>query len=257
MLHSIRPSGRSLVTTCAPGLGLAVALLACESGRAAAPTGPAAEPDGIEVSVSRAVISAPRTWNSIVDVEVARTGNFTGAVDLSIEGLPPGVSGTFTTTTLTPAAARTRVNLEVDSTAAYGTYPVTVRATGAGVAPATAAISFEVPRPSFALSVSPTIAYTTYVHMITGDTYVAIGISVSVTRDSTMRVPITLSASGLPTGIEPSLPTTSIPPLLSVGYVPLTAYPTIAPGVYPVTITATALDAAPRSVTVNVVVPPR
>ncbi len=142
------------VAQCSVGLVLSVALLACESGESAPPTEPPGKPDGIELTVSRAVVATPRTWNALVDVGVVRTGKFSGPIDLSIEGLPPGVSGSFTTRTLSPMAAGTRVDIEVDSTAAYGTYPLTVRASGAGVTTSTATISLVVPRPSFALSVA-------------------------------------------------------------------------------------------------------
>lgn len=173
------------------GLLLSVALLACESGSSAPPTGPSGNPNaGIGLSVSRAEIATPRTWNAIIDIDVVRIGSFSGTVELSIEGLPRGVSGKFTTATLNPMAAGSRVQIEVDSTAPYGTYPLTIRASGAGVTSSTAAISLVVPRPSFVFFADPDIYYDSYVHFLTGDRMFYAQIAVVVERDSTFRGPV-------------------------------------------------------------------
>lgn len=238
------------------GLLSCLALLACESGNSAPPTEPAIKPNGIALSVSRAVIATPRTWNAIIDIDVVRTGSFSGTVDLSIEGLPPGVNGLFTTASLSSTASRSRVDVEVDSTAAYGTYPLTVRAKGAGVAASTAAISLVVPRPSFAFSASPDITYSPWVHSVTGDSWVLAQMSVAVARDTTFRGPVVLSVPELPAGFVPALVPT-IPPDRSLSSVTVNVASTVAAGTYPVRVQATATDAEPRFVTINVVVPPR
>jgi hypothetical protein len=254
MSSTEHPQAKVPVARWSMALAFSIALLACESGRSAPPLEPSVT-SGINLTVSRAIVSAPRTWNAIVDIGVARTGNFSGTVDLSIEGLPPGVSGAFTTPTLILTAAGSRVNFEVGSTAAYGTYPLIIRANGAGVSSSTAAISLVVPRPSFVLQVNPDIEYFSSTDALTGDSSVFAQITGFVERDNGFRGPVEISVTGLPAGVTAgviSAPSESV--FWSVG---LTIPKTVGAGTYPIAIQARALDAEPRSTVVNVVVRPR
>lgn len=71
------------------------------------------------------------------EVVVTRSGGFAGAVDLTIEGLPQGVTASFTPSTLAPSAGTSRLTITAGAGAALGTTAVTMRAKGAGVADAT------------------------------------------------------------------------------------------------------------------------
>ncbi|MEQ1692927.1 MAG: hypothetical protein ABMA00_16680 [Gemmatimonas sp.] len=206
-------------------------------------------PAGIALAASRTAVPTPRGWNAIVDVSVTRTGSFTGAVALSIEGLPPGVTASFAAASLAALATNTRLNIEVDSGAAFGTYPLTIRGTGTGVNAASVAISLIVPRPEFQLQIAPTVAYRTVPFLGLTAT-----ISVAASRGLGFSFPVSLNVDVLPTGVTlggsltigPEQNTTAV--ILLIG-------PTATAGSYPIVIRATAPEADPRSGSVSVVIP--
>lgn len=233
-------------------IALCVALAACESGRSAPPTDPLTNPTpAIALSASRSAITTPRGWNALVDVSIGRTGGFTAGVALSVEGLPPGVTASFTTAAIPALGTSSRLNIEVDSAAAFGSYPLTIRAAGQGVTAATTVVTLVVPQPSFLLDLAPTVAYSTSPSV----GFLAV-ITATVARDNGFRGVVTLSASGLPAGATLG-GNLVIGANANQGTVILLIGPTALPGSYPIVVRGTGVDVEPRTATINVVIPVR
>ncbi|MCU0634216.1 MAG: hypothetical protein MUE41_05030, partial [Gemmatimonadaceae bacterium] len=81
-----------------------------------------------------------------VRVTLTRAGAATGAVDLTIAGLPAGVRASITPTTLSGTATSAVVDLTVTTTAPAATSSATVTATS-GTLSATATLAVTVRRP--------------------------------------------------------------------------------------------------------------
>lgn len=231
------------------GVVLTAVLVGCESGSSAPPTEPPAGPPGISIAASRSGLIAPRGFNAIVDFSITRSGNFAQAVEMSVEGLPRGVTAAFSTTTLSSAATSTRLNIEVDTTAAYGIYTLTIRGAGQGVSAVTSTVLLEVPRGTLSMTLGQ-IFYSTSVQ----PNFIA-SIPVSVVRANGFRGAVSLSASGLPAGV--TLINNTISALGTTTNVSMVMGASVPAGTYPVTIRATGDDIEPQMQVVTIVVPTR
>ncbi len=165
-----------------------------------------------------------------LNVSVARSGGFTGAVTVAVQGLPSGV----TASALEIAGGQTSgtVTLTASGTAAGGTSSLTVRGSGSGVAAQTATVSLTVtaaPAETFSLDLSLE--------------------NTSVTQGSTTSVTVTIDRSGGFTG-EVSFVATSAPTGPDLSFDPssttgtastltISAGGSLAPGSYQVTVSAT------------------
>jgi hypothetical protein len=81
-----------------------------------------------------------KTW----EVIVTRSGGFAGTVDLTIEGLPSGVTAQFVPPAIGANTAGGALILTAAAGAAEGTTNVTIRARAAGVPDATLVVRLEV-----------------------------------------------------------------------------------------------------------------
>jgi hypothetical protein len=72
-----------------------------------------------------------------VQVTVARTGGYTGTIDVSIEGLPTGISAAFVPATVPANSTASVLTLRASATAALGIVNATVRGHADGVGDAT------------------------------------------------------------------------------------------------------------------------
>ncbi len=163
------------------------------------------------------------------------TGGFNNAISLSASGVPSGVTASFNPSTIAaPGSGTSTVTFSASGVAPPGTYPITVTGTGGGLTQ-TASISLTIPSggtPTFSLGVSPP-ALT-----------VAAGSSGTVTTTTTVsggfNSSISLSASGMPTGVTASFNPTSIAaPGAGSSTLTLSASSAAAAGTYPITVTGT------------------
>jgi hypothetical protein len=74
-------------------------------------------------------------------VDVARTGSFAGAVSISVEGAPTGVTVTPSTGTIASGSTSATLAIAVSLNVPAGTYPLTVRGQASGQTDKTAALS--------------------------------------------------------------------------------------------------------------------
>jgi subtilase family serine protease len=156
---------------------------------------------------------------------------FDSPVALSVSGLPTGVTGTFSPTSITGSGTST-LSLTVASTTAAGTYTITVSGVGGGITH-TATFSLTVTAPvtgGFSISVSPTAG-----SLDEGQSGFAV---VTVTATGGFDSAVALSSSGEPSGVTGSYSPTSITGSGTSDFT-LTVSRTAKTGTYPITITGT------------------
>lgn len=102
----------------------------------------AAEAGSVSINTVPATLSVVQGQTALTTVNIARAGGFTGAVTLSASGLPAGTTATFTPEVA--AGTQAQLGLVVGAATPAGSYPVTVRAQGAGVREATTTLTLTV-----------------------------------------------------------------------------------------------------------------
>ena len=126
-----------------------------------ATTKPLVTTTGISASATPAAVSVVQGATGSAAIAVARI-NFAGDVQLTAEGLPSGVTATFTPSTLGTGVVTSSLALATSGTAAVTTTSVTVRARGTGVADATTPVSLTVTtaavNPAITLGAAPATA---------------------------------------------------------------------------------------------------
>lgn len=104
------------------------------------------------LTLAPATVTVAPGANGTSEIAIART-NFTGAVALSLEGAPAGVTATFA-----PAAPTTNastLSIAVGATVLPGTYALSVKGTANGLADRTAPLTLTVPAPAFTITPAP------------------------------------------------------------------------------------------------------
>jgi hypothetical protein len=180
-------------------------------------------------TLSASPSSASVTRGSSVNSTITETpsGGFTGSVTLSASGLPAGVTAAFGTN---PTTSTSVVTFTASSTATTGTSTVTITGTS-GTLTHTTTVSLTVnavATPDFSLSASPSSL--TVKQGTTGTS------TITETPTGGFTGSVTLSASGLPSGVTASFGTN---PTTSTSVVTFTASSTATVGAATVTITGT------------------
>lgn len=85
---------------------------------------------GVTLTTATSTVSVKKGGTSTLGLTTASLGGFSASVAFSAEGLPAGVTATFTPATLAaPGAGSTTVKLSASSSAAVGTSTITLKAT--------------------------------------------------------------------------------------------------------------------------------
>ena len=173
-------------------------------------------------------------------IYVSGINGFNGNVTLSVSGLPTGVTAAFGTN---PTAYNSYLTFAATSAAPTGTYTVTVTGTS-GSLTATTTISLTIASPSFTLGNGSTVtvgqggSYSTYIY---------------VNGSNGFNGNVTLSVSGLPTGVTAAFGTN---PTTYSSQLTFTASSSAPTGSYSVTVTGTSGSAtATTTVALTVVTP--
>src|SRR5215468_10239451 len=164
------------------------------------------EPSGVSnpdfsLSPNPSSLTINRGASGTSSITIARTGGFTGSVAFSASGLPTGVTASFNPTSTTGGSGV--LTLSASSAATLGPATVTITGTGGGLT-RTATISLTVAQPQtpdFALSPNP--ASPTINRGASGTS------AITITRSGGFTGGVTLSASGLPSGVTASFNPTS------------------------------------------------
>jgi uncharacterized membrane protein len=137
-------------------LALAV-LAACGGGDNG--TTPPPPPQGFTVTLSSTTLSVEQGSSGQVTATIGRTGSFTGTVNLTVEGLPTGVTASFNPAAITSTTTQTTFAVAVAATVAPGNYPFTVRGAATGITDQTATFTLTVTaKPAIAMTLSSTAA---------------------------------------------------------------------------------------------------
>ena len=114
---------------------------------------PVAAP-GFQLSSTVKSLTISPNGTGITTIAVAYEGGFAGSVELSVAGLPSGVTASWTSN---PTSTDSVLTLAVDSTAVRGSYLLTITGTS-GAVTASTGIALEVNAPGFSLTAaSPTL----------------------------------------------------------------------------------------------------
>jgi|GEM_PF-108982 len=190
---------------------------------------PSSQVPNYSVSASPATLTVMRGATATSTINIARTGGFAGAVDLSVSGLPSGVTASFSADPTT-GATRT-LTLTASSTAVAGASTLTINGVGTpGTRSATVNLTVTQPAASdFSVSASPAVL--TINQGATGTSTIAI------TRVGGFTGAVDLTATGLPAGV-----TAAFSPASTTGNtstLTLTASNTAAAGAASITINGT------------------
>jgi subtilase family serine protease len=113
-------------------------------------TGTSGQPSFL-LSSSASALSLTRASTGVATITVTAENSFSGSVILGVSGLPSGVTAAFSPTTTTKTST---VTFSVNSSAAGGTYPLTITGTSGSLS-GTTTIALTVVVPSFSLLSSP------------------------------------------------------------------------------------------------------
>jgi hypothetical protein len=199
-----------------------------------------AAPD-FSLSASPNSVSITQGGTGAGTVTVAPQNGFTGSVSLSASGLPSGVTASFSPTSATTTSALT---LAASSSATTGTAAVTITGTSGGLTHTTT-ISLTVNAasvPNFGLSASPSSV--TFMQGSSGTS------TVTVTPQNGFSSSVSLSASGLPSGVTASFSPASA---TTTSTLTLSASSSAATGPTTVTITGTS-GSLSHTTTVNLTI---
>ncbi len=200
-----------------------------------------AAPATFTLSASPSTITAAPGGSATTTITLTPLNGFNGSVNVSITGTPAGVTLQFVSNRATLA-----MTAVVANTAAAGSYPITITGTGGGVSP--------LPTTVVTLVVSGfKVATTSTTASLTRGSTVAIPITTSVTGGFTGALAMTVT--GLPTGVTAVFTPASITnPAAGSSSLKLTGATTAAAGTKSITIVATSAAGAVENIVVGLTV---
>ena len=196
-------------------------------------------PAGFTLTANPSTLSVGQGGQETSAITITPSNGFSGTVTFTASGLPEGVTAAFTPN---PSSSGTTLTLTASATAAPGTFAVTVTGTS-NSAVQTLPLSLTV-TPSFTLSAAPST-----LSVVQGSQGTS---TITVTPASGFSGSVTLSASGLPSGVTAKF---SPNPVTSTSTLTLTASATAATGTATVTLTGIA-GSVTQTTTINLTVTP-
>ncbi len=186
--------------------------------------------------------------NNTMTLNVAVSGGFNAAVTFSASGLPAGVTAAFSPAMLSaPGSGSSTLKFTASTAAKAGVYSVTVTA-GSGSSKQAIPLSMTVePSPTFTFSTS-----TSTVSAAAGNSG---GLTLTTTPNSSFNSAITLSASGLPSGVSAQFAPSSLvaAPGVATTSVTFSVGSNVASRAHSISLAATGGEVTQRnSVTLNV-----
>ena len=145
----------------------------------------------ISLTASPTSATIAQGGSGTITVTLTRGGGFSEPVNVTVEGLPTGVTATASPAQLTGTTTSTTVTVNVASTTAAGTYPITVRASATGVGAATA---------TYSLTVTATPNYSLTASAVTIN-QAGSGTSTIAIQRTSFTGPVTLSLENPPAGV--------------------------------------------------------
>lgn len=177
---------------------------ACESGSGANPENAPGSITAVSTTTGQLSVNAGSSIS--VPITVERTSSFIGTVELALDGIPNGVTHSFSPSVLSFGQSTSILKLDLNQGAQAGNYPLIIRASARSVEPRSVTITLSIPVPDVTVS-----AGNGSISIALEDT---VSIPITLTRTGGGFIdPVTLSLSGLVSGVsarfEPSVLTGS------------------------------------------------
>ena len=203
--------------------------------------GPSGNTGSIQLAVSPATLSLPQGGSGSVTASLIRAGGFSGAVTLTVSGLPQGATTAITPPQLSGNTANATVEVNIAASVPLGTYTAVITATGQGVGQATITYQVTVTAlPNYALTVAPAA-----LSIPTGGNG---GATVTIER-ANFSGGVTLALVNPPAGIAAVFnPTQST---ANAAALALTVAANVAPGTYPLMIQGSAAGPGVKTTTLT------
>jgi uncharacterized membrane protein len=166
---------------------------------------------GFSIAVSPSSQTVSPGGKTTYTVSVARVNGFTGSVSLAVSGLPNGASGSFSVNPLSSSQASSVLTVDTSSSTPAGTYKLSITGAGGNLTDS-ASVKLVVQKKEtadFAIAVSPTSQ-----QLLQGDqtTY-----TVSVSSVAGFSGPVSLSVSGLSSGVTATASPNPVTPTATPG----------------------------------------
>lgn len=191
------------------------------------------EAEGLSISTTTGAAEINPGGTASTGVSIVRSGGYAADVSLSVEGLPSGLSASFSPAILSGSTAAATLTLSADAALAVGDYQLRVVASGPAVGGGEVSAGT-----ALQLSVLSPKSYTINAGTASVDQGQTASLAVTLDRSGGFDGEVTLSVSGLPTGV-----TASISPASSTGNsftLELVVPASLTPGSYNGTITGSA-----------------
>ncbi|MCC7052841.1 MAG: hypothetical protein IT355_06200 [Gemmatimonadaceae bacterium] len=248
-MHPIR-APRSRRRTMLMGSTLLALLTGCGGGDPS-PTPPVL-PGTLAVAVSPTTLAITAGATGAASATITRGGSFSGAVALTAEGAPTGVTVTFGSPSIAAGATTSTISVATTASVTAGSYPIAVKATGTGVSLAAATLTLNVSAAAatgtLAVAVAPTTA------SITAGTSGAA--TVTVTRGGGFADSVAFTSSGAPSGMTVAFTPPKIAGSATTSAVAIAVAGTVSAGTYPIVISAAGTGVTTATTTLGVTVTP-
>ncbi|GAB4308978.1 MAG: hypothetical protein Kow0097_09870 [Candidatus Bipolaricaulota bacterium] len=200
------------------------------------------KPD-FSLATTPSALTVKQGTSGTATVNITRNATFTGAVALTLEGAPAGVTGAFNPASATGATST--LTLNVAPTASEGTYTLTVRGRGDGL-DKTAQVRLTVEAsPGFSLSATPTA-----VEVKRGESAT---VALALNRVGGFADPVQFEVEGAPTGVTATFDPNPAP--ADTTTLRIASATAAAAGTYPLRVRGTA-GTISQVITINLTIAP-
>ncbi len=189
-------------------------------------------PPTFTISASPASLSVVQGNQGTSTITTAISNGFNSSISLSASGVPSGTTVSFNPNPIpAPGSGSSTMSISVGSSTPTGTYPITVTGNGGGVQQSTTMTLTVTSAPTFTVSASPSSL--TVMQETQGTS------TITVTISNGFNNPVSLSASGVPSGTTVSFNPATLPAPGSGNSIMTITVGTTLMGANPITITAT------------------
>lgn len=230
-------------------LALATAGGACSGGGGGGNGGggsvtPPPQPGTLALTIPSPALAITVGGSGTTSLTIARGGSFTGAVSLSVSGMPSGVTASVAPSTLDPTQTTSVLTVTAGTTAAAGPSTLTVSASGSGVTTQTATVQLVVTQPAITILATPTA-----LGIVAGS---GASVAIAIGRSTGYTGAVTLTLDNPPAGITGTFAPS--PTQGNSSTLTLNVAGTVVAGTYPVTVKATAPGAADKTLVLTLTV---
>ncbi len=227
-------------------LAVPLLLAACSS---SSDNGGTTTPQSIALSLSASSASVAPGGTATATATLTRVGGYTGAVTLTAENLPTGVTSSFNPAQLTGATASAAVSFIVASNATPGNFSITLRGSGSGVTSVTALYALTI-----TAAPTPTIALALGSSTVTSAQGGTATVPVTITRGGGYTGDVALSLDTPPTGVTATFAPATLTAGVTTSTMTLTVAASAAAATNALTVRAAGTGVTAQTATVSLTV---